>query len=120
MKQLTVALLLSASLMWPSTLMAQTAPSPQTQIPVRPACATQEEVMKKLGNDYQEGQAAVGLAGNGSMFQLFSTKTGSTWTVVFTQPNGTACLMAAGENLMLIKNLGGVKMFNPASIKSIK
>ncbi len=60
-------------------------------------CMTHAEVEKQLGTNYAETAVALGLASNGSVFEVFSTVDGTSWTMVVTLPNGKSCLLATGE-----------------------
>ena len=60
-------------------------------------CMAHAEVEKQLGTNYAESPVALGLASNGSVFEIFSTAHGTSWTMVITLPNGTSCLLAEGE-----------------------
>ena len=40
----------------------------------------------------------MGLANNGGVIEILSSKTGNSWTIILTMPNGTTCMIAAGEN----------------------
>ena len=60
-------------------------------------CMTHAEVEKQLGTKYAESPVALGLASNGSVFEVFSKADGTSWTMVVTLPNGTSCLLAEGE-----------------------
>lgn len=61
-------------------------------------CAEHAEVVKQLGKQHAETPVALGLSANGGVVEVFSTKDGSTWTMVITMPNGVTCMMAAGES----------------------
>ena len=61
------------------------------------ACTTHAEVMKQLDSRFSETPVAMGLADNGGIVEVFSTKDGITWTMVLTTPNGMSCLIASGE-----------------------
>jgi len=60
-------------------------------------CMTHGEVEKQLGTKYAESPVALGLASNGSVFEVFSKVDGTSWTMVVTLPNGTSCMLAEGE-----------------------
>jgi len=70
------------------------APSPAA---AQPVCAKHAEVVKQLGGQHAESQAAWGLAANGGVVAIYSTEGGATWTMVITMPNGITCMMASGE-----------------------
>ncbi len=61
------------------------------------ACTTRSEVAERLAGDYAETPVAAGLASSGAVFEVFTSDDGSTWTIVLTRPEGTSCLIAAGE-----------------------
>ena len=71
--------------------------APPVQSPAQLVCAAHADVAQQLDSGYSETPAAIGLASNGGVIELFSTVDGSTWTLVMTTPDGTSCTMAAGE-----------------------
>ena len=72
--------------------------------------APRAEIVKQLGDAYAEAPVAIGLTGNGSVIELFTTGDGSTWTIVITSPDGLSRVVAAGENWMSTKALAGMKV----------
>ncbi len=60
-------------------------------------CTTHAEVIEQLGNRHSEAPVAIGLSGSGGVIEVFATSDGSTWTIIITMPDGTSCMMAAGE-----------------------
>lgn len=63
-----------------------------------PTCDIRHRVMAQLEHKYFEKPVALGLANNGSVIEVLTTKDGRTWTIVITLPNGMTCLVAAGED----------------------
>lgn len=63
----------------------------------QPECFPRSDLVQHLASNYHEQPAAAGLADNGSLLEVFTSKDGETWTVVISMPNGTACLVATGE-----------------------
>jgi hypothetical protein len=63
-----------------------------------PACGHHADVLKELADRYKETPVALGLASNGNLLEVFSTDNGATWTIIVTSPNGTSCLVAAGQD----------------------
>ena len=61
------------------------------------ACITRTQAVKSLSENYSEAQVAVGLASNGGVLEVFTSADGATWTVIYTSPRGTSCLVASGE-----------------------
>ena len=64
----------------------------------QPACAKRGDVLKHLSAKYTEAPVALGLANNGGVVEVLSSKTGSSWTIIITMPNGPTCMVAAVEN----------------------
>lgn len=62
-----------------------------------PACVKRDELVKHLTGQYQEAPAAVGIAYNGTLLEVFASKSGETWTVMLTMPNGISCMVASGQ-----------------------
>jgi hypothetical protein len=67
------------------------------------ACGKRETIIQSLGGKYNEVSVAIGLANTGSMIEVLSSPSGDTWTIIQTFPNGTTCLIAAGEYWEAIK-----------------
>ncbi len=65
------------------------------------------EVVKVLGDRYAEESVGLGIAQNGGVFELFTSKDGATWTIVLTMPNGLSRVIATGESWMQIIPLDG-------------
>jgi hypothetical protein len=60
-------------------------------------CGDRAEIIKVLGNKYQEMPKAFGIAGQRSLVELFTSTTGS-WTMLMTQPQGVTCILATGQS----------------------
>ncbi len=60
-------------------------------------CMAHAEVKKQLSTRYAEVPVSLGLASNGTVYEVYSTEDGASWTIVLTMPNGTSCLLANGE-----------------------
>lgn len=61
-------------------------------------CLKRSTAVKHLGKKYSETPVATGLTNNGAVLEVLSSKTGQNWTIIVTLPNGTACMIAAGQN----------------------
>ena len=66
-----------------------------------PACGKRDYVLAQLSEKYRETPVGIGLVGNGGLIELLTTKTGTTWTLIITLPNGPTCLLAAGRDWQL-------------------
>ncbi len=60
------------------------------------ACADRASLVHSLSNDYAERPNSMGLAANGTLFEIFTSEKGS-WTILATRPDGVSCLVATGE-----------------------
>jgi hypothetical protein len=60
-------------------------------------CGPHTEIAEKLSNQFEERQSAVGLANNGTLLEVFTSKVGS-WTILFTRPDGISCLIVTGNS----------------------
>jgi hypothetical protein len=70
----------------------------QTASAQQPACTKRSDILSHLANKYSEAPVAIGLANNGGVLEVLSSQSGKSWTIILTMPNGTACMIAAGEN----------------------
>lgn len=62
------------------------------------ACSSRADLLKRLAQVYSEDPVALGIATNGGMLEVLSTKNGSTWTIIITMPDGRSCMFASGES----------------------
>ena len=60
-------------------------------------CGQRADMLNGLGGIYTETPSAMGLS-NGGVVEVLTSPEGETWTIIVTLPNGTSCLIAAGEN----------------------
>ena len=59
-------------------------------------CAERAELVSRLESRYTEFPRSLGLASNGTVFEVFTSRKG-TWSLPVTQPNGRSRPVAAGE-----------------------
>lgn len=70
----------------------------QTQTPAPgQQCDQRARVIGHLAQKYQETPVAIGVTASGGMVEVLTTGDGGTWTIILSNPNGTSCLVAAGE-----------------------
>jgi hypothetical protein len=60
-------------------------------------CGKRIDMVRQLGEKYGESRRSMGLAGRRRVIELFASEVTGSWTILLTSPQGTACLMAAGE-----------------------
>ena len=59
-------------------------------------CGDRGDFLRHLSRNYAEAPVAMGLVSNGTLLEVLVSKNGS-WTVIVTRPDGTSCMLAAGE-----------------------
>ena len=67
-------------------------PRPHFGVRIRP------DGCRHLANKYSEAPVAVGMAENGGVIEVLTSTEGGTWTIIITMPDGTSCMVAAGED----------------------
>ena len=60
-------------------------------------CGQRADIIQKLNEKYSESPVSIGLTNAGSVLEIFASKD-RTFSVIVTQPNGIACLIATGGN----------------------
>ena len=85
MKQMIFAGLIATTLL-PSTAAAQQ------------QCAPRPVVIEHLATNFGETRQSVGLAQGNRVVETFASLETGTWTITVTLPNGTTCLLAAGQS----------------------
>ncbi len=66
--------------------------------PVQSVCAERESLLSNLAREYREAPSALGITNTGNLLELVRTNDGRTWTLLSTRPDGTSCVVAAGES----------------------
>ena len=61
-------------------------------------CSGYDRIRRELDEEYAEEPVSLGLQSNGRLLQVFTSEETGTWTIVSMAPNGTACVVAAGDN----------------------
>lgn len=66
-------------------------------------CANRGDALAHLLKKYSEAPVAMGLASNGGVLEVLSSKTGTSWTIIVTMPNGVSCMLATGVDWESLK-----------------
>jgi TRAP-type C4-dicarboxylate transport system permease small subunit len=61
-----------------------------------PQCGLRASVLEQLADRYGEARAAIGIAANGMVMELFAITGSQSWTITVTTPQGQTCLVASG------------------------
>ncbi|MBA3326141.1 MAG: hypothetical protein H0T41_13030 [Rhodobacteraceae bacterium] len=61
------------------------------------ACAERAQVVERLAERYGETLQSMGMHANNGLLEVYVSGPGGTWTILVTSPDGTACLIAAGQ-----------------------
>lgn len=64
----------------------------------QPACAPHATVAARLATRFGEAPQFAGLTRDGSLLEAWANRETGTWTLLRVTPDGTACLMASGED----------------------
>ncbi len=91
MRKRTLILTTAASLLALSTAALPTTASAER------VCGARSLFLAKLGERYSESPTAIGIASNGSVLEVLSSKSGS-WSIITTAPDGRTCLLASGDS----------------------
>lgn len=62
----------------------------------RMVCAERTDIIRKLANNFDEAQIAMGLGDGGRVIEVFVSPSGS-FTVLLSFPTGHSCIAATGE-----------------------
>jgi hypothetical protein len=60
------------------------------------ACAPHDEFSKHLATNYNDQSEGVGVANDGSLFEIFTSENG-TWSLLITNGKKISCIVAAGD-----------------------
>lgn len=62
------------------------------------ACSDRTKLVERLAAKYGEVFSGGGLRDSSTVFEIWMSEDTGTWTILVTQANGTACIMASGTN----------------------
>ncbi len=93
---ISVPALAAAAILSAPDITARAEPLPQVQ-PQTQQCDQRARVIGHLARKYKEAPVAIGLTSTGGMVEVLTSGDGGTWTIILSNPNGTSCLVAAGE-----------------------
>lgn len=61
-------------------------------------CGDRARVISALQERYGETRQSIGLSQDNAVVEVFASADTGTWTILFTVPGGSTCLVAAGEH----------------------
>lgn len=64
----------------------------------QPPCGDRDAIVERLEAKWGEAFAGGGLQSSSSLFEVWMSPENGTWTILKTNANGTACVMASGTN----------------------
>lgn len=67
-----------------------------------PNCGPRAAVVTHLSENFGESRQSIGMGQDGRVVELFASLETGSWTITVTLPNGTTCLVAAGEAFELL------------------
>ncbi len=93
---MTTAVWILAASFAPAALLGPLGAHAQTQSETL-LCDRRAKIFGGLGEKYREAPVAIGVTSTGSIVEVLTTGDGATWSIIVSNPNGTSCLIAAGE-----------------------
>ena len=61
------------------------------------ACAERAGVVRKLQEKFGETLRSLGLQRDDAVVEVYASEATGTWTILMTRPDGSTCLLAAGQ-----------------------
>ena len=61
------------------------------------ACTERKAAIRHLQGKFSEAPVAMGLTNTGEVLEVLTSDGGRSWTMLLTMPNGSTCLVTAGE-----------------------
>jgi len=68
-----------------------------------PQCGRHDDVAASLATQFGEALHSIGLAQDNTVMELYAAPDTGTWTLTVTLPDGTTCLVAAGQGFLTVK-----------------
>jgi hypothetical protein len=70
-----------------------------------PLCGPRTQLLDQIAKKYKEAPVAIGLANSGALVEVLTSNDGATWTILVSRPDGTSCLVAAGQEWQALKHV---------------
>lgn len=61
-------------------------------------CGERTGLIDRLIQKYGESRQGLGMRGEAAVFEVWASEKTGSWTILFTRPNGVACVMATGHD----------------------
>ncbi len=66
-------------------------------VKAQPVCMPHDDFRMELQRNFLEAPAAIAIANNGALIELYAKRDKPSWTLVITRPGGLSCVLVAGE-----------------------
>jgi hypothetical protein len=80
-----------------ATALSLLAATPAANAEETRACAERSRVVQKLEQKFGETLRSLGLHRDDGLVEVYASEETGTWTILMTRPDGTTCLLAAGQ-----------------------
>ncbi len=77
------------------------APAGAQMAQVQMVCGKRADIIRQLTDKYGETRRSMGLAEGRGVVELYASEETGSWTILITSPQGTACMMAAGQSFQI-------------------
>ena len=88
--------------LWAAALGMAVLVAAQAAMAAPSVCGQRTEIVASLAKEFREAPIALGIDSNGNLVEVLSSRSGSTWSVIVTTPNGVSCLVASGEDWQVL------------------
>jgi hypothetical protein len=61
-------------------------------------CAERSQIAERLSANYSEQMTGGGMQSANGLIEVWTSPTGTTWTILMTRPDGISCVMATGTD----------------------
>ncbi len=66
-------------------------------------CGDRAAIAADLQQSHDENPAALGVTSAGTVMELWTARDGETWTLIVTLPDGSSCVVGAGQDWMAVQ-----------------
>jgi hypothetical protein len=70
-------------------------------------CGDRNQIIEQLEKTFQEVPITRGLQGNNALYETWANTNKGTWTILLSRPDGTACVMATGNHILINEDYEG-------------
>ena len=73
-------------------------------------CGLRSDIAAELKQTHEENPIALGVTSVGTVMELWTARDGETWTLLVTLPDGSSCVVGAGQDWMAVQRAAKGKL----------